>query len=167
MNEVTKQNSNAKPVRRDRLVRELDHDPYHSKLKIKGPAVCPDCHAVYCEGRWTWKTAPTDAADHVCPACQRIRDRVPAAFLTLSGDFLADHGEEIMNLIHNHAQQQRAEHPLKRIIGYEEREGALAFTLTDAHLARGLGEALQQAYGGEIDYQYTKEDIMLRVSWSR
>jgi len=49
----------------------------------------------------------------------------------------------------------------------DEQEEGLVMSLTDAHLARGIGEAIHHAYEGDIDYQYTKEDIMLRVSWSR
>jgi len=153
--------------RHDRLIRELDHDPYHSKRKIKGPAVCPDCHAVYENGRWTWDAAPENAAESICPACHRIRDEVPAAFLTLRGEFFDAHKDEIRHLIHNYETRERREHPLKRIMGSEERNDGLEYTFTDAHLARGIGEALHDAYQGDVDYHYTKEDIMLRVAWTR
>lgn len=153
--------------RRDRLIHELDHDPYHSKLKLTEPTICPDCNAVFSHGRWSWQAAPANAHQQLCPACQRIKDKVPAAFLTLQGDFLAAHLDEIMNLIHNYEEREKAEHPLKRIMGSEEHEESLEMTFTDAHLARGIGEAIHHAYEGDIDYQYTKEDIMLRVTWSR
>lgn len=152
----------------DRLIRELDHDPYHAKRKLKQPTVCPECDAVFNQGRWTWADkAPSGAEQHLCPACQRIKDRVPAAFLTLSGDFIRDHKDEIMNLIHNYEKREWAEHPLKRIMKIEEQDDSTLLTFTDAHLARGIGDALHNAYRGELDYQYTKEDIMLRINWSR
>jgi hypothetical protein len=94
-------------------------------------------------------------------------DRVPAAFLTLRGEFVYGHKDEIMNLIRNYEARERTEHPLKRIMGIEEQADGMVFTFTEAHLARGIGEALHHAYEGEIDYQYTKEDIMLRVTWTR
>ena len=153
--------------RRNRLLRELDHDPYHSKRKIEGPASCPDCRAVYLDGRWTWSESPASASEHVCPACQRLRDGVPAAFLTLRGDFMESHRDEIMNLVRNYEKREKTEHPLKRIMGSEQQEHALVLTFTDAHLARGIGEALHRAYEGEVDYEYTKDDIMLRVTWTR
>jgi len=153
--------------RHDRLLQELEHDPYHSKLKISEPTVCPDCSAVYSHGRWSWGETPPGAHSHRCPACQRVHDRVPAAFLTLRGEFFAAHREEIMGLIHNYEEREKREHPLKRIMGIEELETGTVITFTDAHLARGIGKAIHDAYEGEIDYQYTKEEIMLRVVWER
>lgn len=153
--------------RRDRLLRELDHDPYHSKRKIKEPSRCPECGAAFHEGRWSWDAAPADAHEALCPACHRIRDRVPAAYLTLRGEFFAGHRDEIMHMIRNYEARERAEHPLKRIMDTEEQDDGLVITFTDAHLARGIGEAVHHAYKGEIDYEYTKEDIMLRATWTR
>lgn len=153
--------------RHDRMLRELEHDPYHSKRKIEGPAVCPDCGSTYAEGRWTWSPAPPDAAEHVCPACDRIADSVPAAFLTIMGEFADAHAEEIDHLIKNYVERQRAEHPLKRLMESHPENGARIYTFTDAHLARGIGEALHHAYHGDLDYHYEKGEVLLRVTWSR
>ena len=153
--------------RKDRLLKEMDHDPYHSKRKISEPSVCTQCGAVFHKGRWSWDAQPANSHEVLCPACQRIHDHVPAGFLTLSGEFLGQHKEEIMNLIHNIAEKEGKEHPLQRIMGVEDQESGLLFTFTDAHLTRGIGEALHKAYEGELDYEYTKEDIMLRVTWHR
>lgn len=153
--------------RRDRLLKELDHDPYHAKLKLREPTLCTECGAVFHKGRWTWGDAPADAHKALCPACQRARDNIPAAFLTLRGAFLGDHLEEIMNLVRNYEARERAEHPLKRIMAVEEFEDGITLSFTEAHLARGIGEALQSAYEGDLDYQYADEDILLRVVWER
>lgn len=153
--------------RQDRLIHELDHDPYHSKRKITEPAVCPDCGAIFSKGRWAWGEAKPDAHEQRCPACQRVHDRVPAAFLTLRGAFLAEHRDEIMNLVDNYEQREKKEHPLKRIMSREQKGDEIEICFTDAHLARGIGEAIHHAYEGDIDYQYTREDIMLRVTWER
>jgi NMD protein affecting ribosome stability and mRNA decay len=162
----TKHTDYLRHGRHDRLLRELDHDPYHAKTKLKQPSVCHECGAVYHQGRWVWGEAPADAHAVLCPACQRVRDRVPAAFLSIRGDFFTAHRDEILRLIHNIEQRERADHPMKRIMGSEAQTDGLDFTFTDAHLARAVGEALHAAYQGELDYAYTKEDIMLRVSWS-
>ena len=152
--------------RGDRLLREMDHDPYHAKAKLK-PTQCPECGAVFHHGRWAWGEALTQAHEEMCPACRRIHDKVPAAFLNLSGEFFKEHRQEIVNLIHNYEQREKREHPLKRIMDIDDQADGWVITFTDAHLARGIGEALHKAYEGEIDYRYTHEDIMLRVNWSR
>ena len=153
--------------RHDRFIKELEHDPYHSKLKFKQPTQCPDCGCVYQHGRWAWGEAPAEAHAQRCPACQRIHDKVPAAFLTLSGEFLLEHKDEISHLIHNYEERERAEHPLKRIMDKQEQDGELVFTFTDTHLAHGIGEALHHAYQGELHDEYNKDNVMLRVTWTR
>lgn len=153
--------------RGDRLLRELVHDPYKSKLKLKEPTICPECGAVYHDGRWKWASRPANAAEHLCPACQRIQDKLPAGFLTLSGQFLKKHQQEILNLVRNVEKREKQEHPLKRIMKIQEEEDGLSITTTDTHLARGIGEALFHAYEGELDYHYTEETNLLRVSWKR
>ena len=167
MNNSVHQTDYTKQKRQDRLVQELEHDPYQASRKIKSPAVCPDCGAVYINGRWTWKGAATDAIEHVCPACRRIADRVPAAFLTLRGEFMHAHKDEILSLIQNYEAREQKEHPLKRIMEREESQDEIILSFSEAHLARGIGEALHKAYEGELHYDYSKGDIMLRVTWTR
>jgi NMD protein affecting ribosome stability and mRNA decay len=153
--------------RKDRLLREMDHDPYKSKRKLPEPTLCPECGAVFHKGRWDWASAPSGAHEELCPACQRIRDRVPAGFLTISGEFFNDHEDEIMNLVHNVEDREKKAHPMKRVMGSEQQEEGLLVTFTDPHLARGVGEALHNAYQGELDFKYSDEETLLRVTWKR
>ena len=153
--------------RHDRLIQELEHDPYKARSKPPEPTRCPDCGAVFHRGRWQWGSVPADAHEEHCPACQRIRDRVPAGLLTLGGEFLAAHREEVLGAVRNVEEKAQAEHPLERIMYTEERDGEVVIAFTDPHLARGAGEALQHAYKGELDLQYSKEEVLLRVTWTR
>lgn len=167
MNNTVNQTDHTRQKRQDRLIQEHDHDPYQAGRKIKSPAKCPDCGAVYISGRWTWQQAAANAIEHVCPACRRIADRVPAAFLTLRGTFMHKHRDEILSLIQNYETREQKEHPLKRIMGREEHEDEMVLSFSDARLARGIGAALHNAYEGNLDYEYSKGDIMLRVTWTR
>jgi len=142
-------------------------DPYRARGKWPEPTVCPECHAVFHRGRWQWATAEPDAEEHLCPACQRVRDRVPAGQLTLSGEFFNTHRDEVLHLIRNTETKARAEHPLERIIEIVEQGTQTVITYTDGHLARGTGAALHHAYDGELDSRYTDEGDLLRVSWRR
>ncbi|HXH01784.1 MAG TPA: BCAM0308 family protein [Candidatus Competibacteraceae bacterium] len=163
----TKHTNHLHQGRQDRLLRELIHDPYHSKRKLPEPTACPGCGAVYHEGRWSWAARPDEAHQELCPACQRQRDKVPAGFLSLSGAFFQAHRDEIMHLIHNLERREKSEHPLKRIMAIEMHDDSAEITFTDPHLARGAGEALHHAYKGELEFAYSEEDPLLRVEWRR
>ena len=152
-------------VTHDRPVPEQAHDPYQAKGKYPEPTVCPQCKAVFHEGRWRWGEAPADAHAHVCPACQRIADELPAGFVDLEGEFMATHRAEILALVRHQEERARQEHPLQRIIAVSEKADGVEITTTDIHLARALGEAVHSAYQGELEFHYNREDYLLRVHW--
>jgi NMD protein affecting ribosome stability and mRNA decay len=154
-------------VRRDRLQPETVPDSYKSKGKLPEPTVCPDCGAVFHGGRWQWMEKPQDAHSETCPACHRMRDRFPAGYVSLGGEFLASHEAEIMQLIKHHETREKAEHPLQRLMDIEKTEQGYQVTTTDIHLARGIGDALHHAYQGELEFHYNPDQNLLRVNWSR
>jgi len=153
------------PIRHDRLLQAVVHDAYKIKGKLPGPTVCPQCSAVFLDGRWRWGAVPADAYSAICPACHRLHDHYPAGFVKLEGTFFTTHSDEIMRLISHHAQHERAEHPLKRIMEIEKDGDAVLVTTTDIHLARGIGEALHHAYQGKLEFHYNPEENLLRVHW--
>lgn len=153
--------------RRDRLIREREHDPYKVRAKLPDPTACPECGAMYRDGRWTWGAPPADANREVCPACQRIRDEYPAGILTLSGSFWREHQDELLGLARNVEEREKGEHALKRIMAVREEGDEIVITTTDAGLVRNIGDALHDAYEGELDYEYTDAENLLRVTWHR
>lgn len=155
--------------RRDRMYEEHVQDPYQARGKLPEPTVCPDCSAVFHKGRWQWGDAPKEADEHRCPACSRIHDGVPAGILTLSGEFFASHKEEIMHLVHNTEEKEKAEHPLERVMNVEEQtdKQCTLITFTGIHLTKGVGEALRHAYQGQFDFQYSDRDGVLHANWKR
>ena len=90
------------PVRRDRLLQEAVHDSYKNKGKLSEPTLCTDCGAVFHGGRWQWSPKPEKAHQSCCPACHRIRDGFPAGYVTITGDFIGLHEQDILQLIRNH-----------------------------------------------------------------
>jgi NMD protein affecting ribosome stability and mRNA decay len=156
------------PVRRDRLLEQDRHDTYKAKHKLPEPTVCPQCGAVFHEGRWQWLAKPEKAHEEMCPACHRAHDDFPAGYVTVSGPYFADHRDELLHLAKNEEAREKAEHPLKRIMKIEDQDdGSVQITTTDIHLARGIGEALHHAYQGELEYHYHEQDNLLRVVWTR
>lgn len=155
------------PVRHDRLIQEFRHDAYKAKHKPAEPTVCPQCGAVYHEGRWQWLPRPAQAHEEMCPACHRINDGFPAGYVTVVGPFFNSHRDELMHLVKNEEERAKAEHPLKRIMKFEDQEDGTLITTTDIHLARGIGEALHRAYQGELEFHYNEQENLLRVVWER
>lgn len=155
------------PIRHDRLIEEAQHDSYKNKERLPQPTVCPDCGAVFHGGRWQWLDKPEGAHESVCPACHRQRDHFPAGYVTITGDFFSAHEEEILHLIRHHAEREKAEHPLQRIMEIDKTKVSTVVITTDIHLARGIGEALHHAYQGELEFHYNADQNLLRVNWTR
>jgi hypothetical protein len=148
--------------------RQPAHDVYGLPGKPVDPTACTRCGALYRDGRWTWRTAPFEAARVECPACRRILDQYPAGIVTLQGAFVAEHCEEIEARLWHVEERERAEHPLKRIIAIQPREDCeLRVTTTDGKLARTLGNALYRAYRGKLEQPRPDDQGPVRVRWSR
>lgn len=141
-------------------------DAYRAGGK-SGPLLCPACKAVFRRGRWAWGAPPAGAARARCPACRRIAEDFPAGYIALSGAFLKAHGEEILARIRNCETQEKAAHPLERIMAVEKAADGVRVTTTSVHLARMIAHALEHAFKGELSQSYNREDNVLRVRWSR
>ncbi|MEO7743305.1 MAG: BCAM0308 family protein [Usitatibacter sp.] len=147
-----------------------DEDPYRAATRPPEPTVCPKCHASFMGGRWTWAklTANDDAAEMLCPACQRIRDKFPAGYVTLKGEFFKQNKDEIVRLMEDHEKKEKAERPLQRIMGMDaKKDGSFEVTTTDSQLARALGEALHEAYKGDLKVRYSRDENLVRAVWKR
>ncbi len=154
--------------RLDRLVKEKRHDPYQAREKFPEPTVCPECGAVYTDGRWVWlEEKPEKANSALCPACRRIKERMPAGVIELSGRFLKSHGDEILNLIRNEEKAEKSQHPLERIMEIKESETGLNVLTTGIHLAKRIGEAIRRSYQGEYKLEYGDGEKTVTVFWHR
>jgi hypothetical protein len=158
----------ARVIRRDQGVDlSRDDDPYRTAKKPPEPTECPQCHAVYMDGRWTWDEAPDDAYHQMCPACQRAHDHFPAGYVTVKGAFFAEHRDEIIALITNHEKKEKALRPLQRIMAIEDKRDGVEVLTTDSHLARGIAEALHDSYKGDLKLRYSRDENLLRAYWKR
>jgi len=153
------------PVRHDRLIQEHQHDPYSVRAKPAEPAACPDCGAVFHDGRWRWGAAPPQAHPRLCPACRRIRDHYPAGVVLIGGDFSAADKDEYLRLIEHEARAEAAEHPIERVMQVEDEDGSLVVTTTSVHLARRIGDALQHAHRGRLDVHYGEAERFVRIHY--
>jgi len=152
-------------LRREQVMQQPLDDSYHADAKLPDPARCPKCGATYVKGRWTWKKAPADAYPHRCPACQRIHDNFPGGYVTLKGKFDPEFRVQVLNLVKTREARAASEHPLQRIMAVEDIAGAIRVTTTDAHLARGIAQALHEAFKGTLDLAYSKDEHLVRAVW--
>jgi hypothetical protein len=153
--------------RRDRMIREREHDSYKASKKLPDPSSCSECKAVYHEGRWQWGRAPVDAKLVLGPAGRRAREGEPAGILTLSGAFHLEHRGEVLGLIRNIEEREMKAHAMKRIMAVVEHDDEVEITTSEPGLARSIGDAIHHAYRGELDYKYPDGGGVLRVRWSR
>jgi hypothetical protein len=149
-----------------RLQEEI-HDPYRSTAKLRGPVACADCGATYRSGQWRWEQLRPAPPLTVCPACRRVRDRYPAGELLLRGPFVAEHGDEAIQLVRNVERAENSEHPLHRVMDVRHTGAAITITTTDIHLPRRIGHALEDAWHGELAVHYDKAGHFIRVLWDR
>ncbi len=152
---------------RDRILDDKRVDPYQPRGKYREPTVCTDCGAVFRRGRWVLGEAPDGAHRDRCPACRRVRDKLPAGWVTLEGPFYAAHREELLQLVRHEAESERAEHPLNRIMGLEEHADRAIITTTDIHTPHRIGNALERSCQGELKIHYAEGEYSVRVNWRR
>jgi len=154
-------------LRHEQLLQERVHDAYRRGAKLPEPARCRGCGAVYRRGRWTWGAAGEGARPVRCPACARIREGMPAGYLSLSGAYLEANRDDIVRRLRRCEKAESRSHPLQRIMQVAREDGGMIVTTTDSHLARRLGEALVKSFKGDAEYRYGREDNLLRVTWRR
>lgn len=163
---MKKHKSQSFKQERTRIYDDQRIDPYREKEKYKEPTRCPHCSALFIGGRWAWQDTNQETHQAICPACRRIEDNYPAGIVELSGSFIENHQHEIMHMVKNLEHLESEEHPLERIMGIDTEDGRIIINTTGFHLARRLGNSLEQAYEGELDISYDAENYV-RVSWSR
>ena len=155
------------PSREDKMYSQGRQDPYLSRKKLPDPTRCPECGAVFTKGRWTWNTLTDAVNEEICPADQRIKDHVAAGVISIKGDFFNAHRDEITSLVRNQEKLEKERHPLERLMAIKSANGGLRIETTGIHLARRIGDALEDAYQGNLETDYLRGQEKVRVNWER
>jgi len=148
-------------------------DPFLPDEALAGAHVCPVCHAVYRDRHWSLNPkayAEVVAGDHqetTCPACLKMEQVYAEGVVTLGGDYLWQHEDEIRNLIRNTEQQALQQNPLERIIRMERRGEDLVVETTDVKLAEHFGRVIHRAHQGELQLSWSGTPATCRVKWQR
>jgi len=150
---------------------QLDHilDPYERQQKPASGTVCPQCRAVFYDGRWEWWSPPPDkaAAEELCAACRRTNENFPAGVVTLRGAFVREHRDELIRLARHQEELEKKEHPMNRIIAIEDDADGVTINTTDIHLPRRIGETIKRAWRGKLTAEFEEEGYFVRVNWVR
>jgi hypothetical protein len=78
------------------------------------------------------------------------------------------HRDGIESLLRNEAERAAEANPLARIMLWKENgDGELTLSTTTEHLASRLGHALEKAYDGKVEYDFSHEKKLARVTWKR
>lgn len=144
-------------------------EPYLPKRGLPEGSFCKRCGVVYHNKRWQLEHVPAQVKSEevLCPACQRIDADDPAGVVTLSGEYLGKHREEIMNVIRQQEAKHREKNPLGRIIQIKEEDGQIVVTTTEDKLAQKIGREVYKSQSGELHYQWSHDQRMVRVDWMR
>ncbi len=150
-------------------------DSYLPRGASRSISVCEGCHAVYMNKRWyadgdVYKTAVknSEAVMMVCPACLKIRDNFPGGIVTLRGDYVLAHKQDVINLIKNEEERARGFNPLERVMSIKENgHGSIVVSTTNEKLAQRLGRAIKKAFHGEVAYNWSHDNKLVRVDWVR
>ncbi len=97
-----------------------------------------------------------------------MQDHYYEGVLTLEGEFLARHKDEIVTLINREAEKVSQKNPLDRVIQMvPEGNDRLIVETTTEKLAQRLGKAVYRAYKGSLDFRWSHMNKFVRVYWSR
>ena len=92
---------------------------------------------------------------------------MPGGVLKITGGFVWGHKDEILNLIRNESAKALSINPLERIMSMGSSDGAIEITTTNEKLAQRIGKALHKAYSGTVDYRWSGDTKLARVTWRR
>lgn len=162
---------------------ETGDDPYEMTRAPRGLLECPDCSAIYHRKRWVFPSLVTVRKSqkakepkragkavmvpqpYLCPACRKIRDGYAEGFIAINWPNWVAHKADVLNLIHNEEKRACKVNPLERVMAIRERPGGVDIETTTEHLAQRLGNHLNRAFRGQIQYKWSHKDKLGRVEW--
>ncbi|MBU1767991.1 MAG: hypothetical protein KJ648_07805 [Candidatus Omnitrophica bacterium] len=150
-------------------------DPYiSSKNHFPEPTVCPTCKLVYAKQHWHKNDGEAtlllnDKKTHKtkCPACRKIEDNYPMGVVNISGDFVSEHFEELVNLVKAEERRALEKNPLERLMKVDKVDGGIHVETTSEALALRIGRMLSKSYKGNTDFKFRYGDKYVIVDWAR
>jgi len=149
-------------------------DPYLPRKGLKEPTICPSCRAVYSKKRWVLDEGlyldtkkQKGVNSQKCPACRKIEDGYAMGIVNLTGGFVIEHMDEIINLLRSEERHAMEKNPLERIMKIEKKANGLHVQLTSDSLALRIGRVVHRAYKGDSKFEWKQGDKHVIVEWVR
>ena len=157
------------PIRKNLSVSRDPYLPWGGSRKI---AACKRCGAIYRHKRWSLQNSAAlfrggPIRSVVCPACRKISDGFPSGIVTLRGEFLKKHKDQILQRARNEETRAVRVNPLERIISIKNQGDSVEIKTTSERFAQRIGREIQRAFKGRTTYRWGGEDKMIRVDWHR
>lgn len=136
---------------------------------------CPRCGAIHDGHRWipepdekvSSRLAGKTMKKSTCPGCRRIEKGQVDGVVTIKGEFLARHREEIKNVIKRVEKNRHGRNVTSQILQTSEKNGEIIIETCDEHLAERIGKELHKAFKGDLDMKWQEKDTFVRVLWQR
>ena len=136
-------------------------------MEKPGPGMCRKCGSLLYQGGWRTRDSTVESNDYNCPACASTHDRPPAGHAHLRGTFLHNNRRQIIDLARHVESREMHEAPMKKILSILDTGDELQIATADMHLAWSIGDAIQHAWQGKLDYSYSLANNTLQVNWQR
>ena len=128
---------------------------------------CPACGVPYAQSRMGGGGGVPGAHAERCPVCHRIHDEFPPGLLTLGGAGFPAQRRGILAWLATEVARLGRLHPLRRFGTMEAHGREVMLKVSDARMARDIGDALVGNFGGTLEYRYgTGPSHTLHVSWT-
>lgn len=135
---------------------------------------CKVCGALQVDNKWyapgTYDKKVDDKAlePTICPGDEMLQKGDIKGVVRLSGSFIDDHEEEILNLVRNVAREKLERNISARMFDFEPVKGSsINIETTDTHLAVALGKEVEKAFKGELTIDWLEGASSVRVDWVR
>jgi hypothetical protein len=135
-------------------------DSYRPVGKLH-PAMCRHCHATEWQGEWHWDAPVPDLAPVTCPACERLRDGVPAHTVELTGD-LPRHWNDVRRLLGEVERTVVAAWPLERLFPVRVLDDRVVVATTGMRIARHLVATLVRRYRHGVQLRFGEDATIVR-----
>lgn len=162
------------PTEGDRIKSNFPPRDFEGPDAVAGTIICPVCHSISDGKHWRvnekeYQRLRQDPRVRIqlCPADERIQRQMFDGEIVVRGNWLAEHKEEVLNLVRNEEKRARDTNPMSRLASVQERDGYLYILTTSQSLARRIGAGLKSAFKGRLTIQRLPYESFTRVRWAR